>query len=54
MKYILESNDNVITNEEIKLKLYETISQCYIIINNETDTLLQLCGCMSKVYLYLQ
>ena len=54
MKYILESNDNIITNEEIKLKLYETISQSYIIINNETDTLLQLCGCMSKVYLYLQ
>jgi replication factor C subunit 2/4 len=54
MKYILESNDNVITNEEIKLKLYETISQSYIIINNETDTLLQLCGCMSKVYLFLQ
>jgi replication factor C subunit 2/4 len=39
---------------EQKLKLYEIISLCYIRVNNGIDTLLQLCGCISKIYIYLQ
>ena len=55
MKYLFEhNNDEIIHNEEVRLKLYEIISLSYIIINSENDTLLQLCGCISKVYLYLQ
>ena len=53
MKYLFEY-DNINLDEEIKLKLYEIISLSYIIINSEIDTLLQLCGCISKIYLYLQ
>ena len=53
MKYLFEY-DNINLDEETKLKLYEIISLSYIIINSEIDTLLQLCGCISKIYLYLQ
>jgi len=56
MKYLFEYNDNTDINleEETKLKLYEIISLSYILVNSEIDTLLQLCGCVSKVYLFLQ
>ena len=55
MKYLFEYNNNEIKlNEETKLKLYEIISLSYILINSEIDTLLQLCGCISKVYCYLE
>lgn len=52
MKFLFENNLNL--NEEIKLKLYEIISLSYIIVNSDVDTLLQLCGCISKVFLYIQ
>ena len=51
MKFLFDTQD---LEDEYKLKLYEIISLSYIIINSENDTLLQLCGCISKVYLYLQ
>ena len=56
MKYLFEYNENndIILDEETKLKLYEIVSLSYILVNSEIDTLLQLCGCISKVYLYLQ
>jgi len=53
MKFLFDSNNQDL-DEETKLKLYEIISLSYIVINSENDTLLQLCGCISKVYLYLQ
>ena len=54
MKYLLEYENNIKLDEETKLKLYEIISLSYIIVNSDVDTLLQLCGCISKVYLYIQ
>jgi hypothetical protein len=40
--------------EETKLKIYEIISLSYIRVNGGIDTLLQLCGCISKIFIYLQ
>jgi replication factor C subunit 2/4 len=58
MKYLFESINNsdnlVIIKEETKLKLYEIISLSYIRVNDGIDTLLQLCGCISKIFIYLQ
>jgi len=52
MKYLFENNITDITEEQ-KLKIYEILSLCYIRINDGMDTLLQLCGCISKIYIYL-
>ena len=50
MKYLFEIfNTN---NEELKIEIYEIISLCYVRINSGLDTLLQLCGCVSKVFIY--
>ena len=57
MKYLFESNekDNLIElKEENKLKIYEIISLSYIRVNGGIDTLLQLCGCISKIFIYIQ
>jgi replication factor C subunit 2/4 len=57
MKFLFENNlHNKIDylNEEIKLSIYEIISLSYIRINAGIDTFLQLCGCISKIYLYIQ
>ena len=55
MKYIFENNDNdLILDTESKLKIYEIISLNYIRVNSGIDTLLQLCGCISKIFLYLR
>ena len=53
MKYLFENNTIMIT-EEVKLKIYEIISLSYIRVNGGIDTLLQLCGCISKIFLFLQ
>jgi len=53
MKFLLDRNYHEL-DKEVKLKIYEIISLSYIVINSENDTLLQLCGCISKIYLYLQ
>ena len=57
MKFLFENNlHNKIDyfNEEIKISIYEIISLNYIRINAGIDTLLQLCGCITKIYLYIQ
>ena len=57
MKYLFENNDELNKlnlKEETKLKIYEIISLSYIRVNGGIDTLLQLCGCTSKIFLYLQ
>jgi replication factor C subunit 2/4 len=57
MKYLFETNINTLNQvikEETKLKIYEIISLSYIRVNAGIDTLLQLCGCVSKIYLYIQ
>ena len=57
MKYLFETNIdtlNQVIKEETKLKIYEIISLSYIRANAGIDTLLQLCGCVSKIYLYIQ
>jgi replication factor C subunit 2/4 len=57
MKYLFENNNelnNIQLKEDTKLKIYEIISLSYIRVNGGIDTLLQLCGCVSKIFLYLQ
>jgi replication factor C subunit 2/4 len=57
MKFLIENNDlinnNINLNEESRLKIYEIISLSYIRVNRGIDTLLQLCGCISKIFIYL-
>jgi replication factor C subunit 2/4 len=56
MKYLFENSSNfndINLDEENKLKIYEIISLSYIRVNAGNDTLLQLCGCISKIYLFL-
>ena len=55
MKYIFENNNLTDSNlsEDTKIKLYEIISHSYIRVNGGVDTLLQLCGCVSKIYLFI-
>lgn len=51
MKNLMENNNNECENT---LKIYEIISLTYIRVNGGIDTLLQLCGCISKICLYLK
>ena len=51
MNYLMNNKINL--NEEEKLKIYEIVSMNYIRVNDGIDTLLQLCGCISNIYLYL-
>jgi replication factor C subunit 2/4 len=63
MKYLFENSNDYTTDsstedfnikDETKLKIYEIISLSYIRVNGGIDTLLQLCGCISKIFLYLK
>jgi hypothetical protein len=54
MKYLMENNDNIDLDHEYILKIYEIVSLSYIRVNGGIDTLLQLCGCISKIFLYLK
>jgi replication factor C subunit 2/4 len=51
MKYIFDKNIDI--KEECKFKIYEILSISYIRINEGIDTLLQLVGCISKIYIYI-
>ena len=54
MKSLFENEEiEKLISEEIKLKIYEIISLSYIRVNSGNDTLLQLCGCISKIYMFL-
>jgi len=53
MKYLMENKENINLKEEYILKIYEIISLTYIRVNGGIDTLLQLCGCIAKICLYL-
>ena len=53
MKYLMENKESINLEEEYILKIYEIISLTYIRVNGGIDTLLQLCGCISKICLYL-
>jgi replication factor C subunit 2/4 len=53
MKFLFENTENNNLEEEIKLKIYEIISLNYIRVNGGIDTMLQLCGCISKIFIYL-
>jgi len=57
MKFLFENYDDINEiniNEETKIKIYEIISLSYIRVNSGIDTLLQLCGCISKIFIYLK
>jgi replication factor C subunit 2/4 len=51
MKCLLEKDLKI--KESKKLKIHEIISLSYIRVNGGIDTLLQLCGCIAKIYLFL-
>lgn len=51
MKCLLEKDIGI--KECTKLKIHEIISLSYIRVNGGIDTLLQLCGCIAKIYLFL-
>jgi replication factor C subunit 2/4 len=53
MKYLMENKETINLEEEYILKIYEIISLTYIRVNGGIDTLLQLCGCIAKICLYL-
>lgn len=54
MKCLIENKlDNNTFNKDTILKIYEIISLSYIRVNAGIDTLLQLCGCICKIYVYL-
>jgi len=59
MCYLFDNNseNNTITSNQIshekKLEIYEILSLSYIRVNAGVDTLLQLCGCISKIYMCL-
>lgn len=53
MKYLMENKESINLEEEYILKIYEIISLTYIRVNGGIDTLLQLCGCIAKICLYL-
>ena len=55
MKCLMEKNlNNNKFDNDIILKIYEIISLSYIRVNGGIDTLLQLCGCICKIFLYLK
>ena len=55
MKYLFENNFNHYELDySVKLKIYEIISLNYIRVNDGIDTFLQLCGCISKIYMFIQ
>jgi len=51
MKCLLEKDLKI--KESKKLKIHEIISLSYIRVNGGIDTLLQLCGCIAKIYMFL-
>ena len=58
MKYLFEKNINEYAyydvNEEDRLLICNIISEHYIKINSGLDTLLQLSGCIAKIYIEIQ
>lgn len=52
MKYLLDNNNTLY--EEHKLKIYDIISNSYIIINENIDSIIQLYGCISNIYIYIE
>jgi replication factor C subunit 2/4 len=54
MKFLLDKNLNKNMKEVMRLKIYEIVSLIYIRVNDGIDTRLQLCGCISNIYLYLK
>lgn len=52
MKFLFETNEHNLS-EETKLNIYEILSHSYIRVNGGIDTLLQLCGCISNIYMYI-
>jgi len=56
MKCLMDDSkiSDVKIEHEYILKIYEIISLTYIRVNGGIDTLLQLCGCISKICLYLK
>lgn len=52
MKYLLENDYHIEKN--IKMKIFEILSLCYIRVNDGIDSLLQLVGSLSKINIYIK
>ncbi len=55
LKCLLEKkfSNNNLSSEEMMLKIYEIVSLSYIKVNGGNDTLLQLLGCISNIFLFV-
>jgi replication factor C subunit 2/4 len=54
MKFLFEECEyNINIPEEIRFKMYEIVSTSYMRINEGGDTFLQLCGAISKIFIFL-
>jgi replication factor C subunit 2/4 len=54
MKCLMENELDTSLEHDKILKIYEIVSLCYVRVNSGIDTLLQLCGCIAKICLYIQ
>ena len=52
LDYIMNSNEDMDISLEDRMNLFKIISFNYIKVNEGNDTLLQLIGCVSNIYLY--
>ena len=51
LEFLFNSNNDIIIDDD-RMELYSIVSKIYIDINDGNDTLLQLYGCVSQIYLY--
>ena len=53
LKYIenYKNYDEFLNNSINQLALYKVISEYYMKVNNSIDSILQLCGCVSSMYI---
>ena len=51
LDYLVKPNSELDLSEEKKMKLFKIISFSYIKVNEGNDSLLQLVGCLSNIYI---
>lgn len=51
LDYLMKQNSDLTISQDLKMRLYKIISFSYIKVNEGNDSLLQLIGCLSNIYL---
>ena len=51
LDYLMKPNSDLTISQNMKMKLYKIVSFSYIKVNEGNDSLLQLLGCLSNIYL---